>query len=276
MCLNFCCKLITLYLVNKTSSRFLFLMFVFLISISSINYVFAEQVGDSPESGATSRIKAIYTDISSRGYGSIASGSWGNWGSYWNMFYSAGLLASNPSALDYSYQSGVEWDNYLAGDSSQEEASWTNTAGTATAGVWKDNRTGLYWSPSSGQNDNIFPNTDHSTCTFFQTYPRGNYDGSDSDCGDAINTCGAYSLEAVTGEGAKTDWYLPSQKELLQAYIDGAYNQNATWATTNYFWSSTEVSSTSSSAWHVSLGTGSTGIYDKASTSNFVRCVRRD
>ena len=273
MTLGYC--LIRLTLVNKTYFRLFLFFILFFVSLISIQYVFAEQVGGSPESGATSRIKAMYNNFSSLGYGSIAAGSWGNWGSIWNMIYSTGLAAT-AAPIDYSYDSLVEWDDYLAGDSTQEEASWTNSAGTSTGGVWKDNRTGLYWSASSGQNDNIFPDTNHSTCDFFQTNPKGNYNGSDAQCGDAINTCGNYSLEAVTGQGVKTDWYLPTQAELMQAYIDGAYNQNSTWATTNYFWSSTEGSNTPSNAWSVNLSTGYTDTNVKTTTTRYVRCVRRD
>ena len=39
-----------------------------------------------------------------------------------------------------------------------------------------------------------------SACDFFTTTPRGNYDGSDPDCGDAINTCGTLALDA-DGDG---------------------------------------------------------------------------
>ena len=267
-------NLIRLDLVNKTYFRLLLFFTLFYVSLISFQYVFAEQMGGSPESGVTPKFKLIYNNFNSLGYGSIAAGSWGNWGSIWNMLYSTGLAAS--TTVNYSYQSSVEWDNYLAGDSTQEEASWTNSAGTSTGGVWKDNRTGLYWSASSGQNDNIFPDSTHSTCLFFSTNPKGNYDGSDADCGDALNTCGNYSLEAVTGQGVKTDWYLPSQKELMRAYIDGAYNQNSTWATTNLFWSSTELSNTPSYAWYVSLYNGNTSNNAKTTTTAYVRCVRRD
>lgn len=50
----------------------------------------AEQSGSSPESGATSRLKATYTSINSLSYGSESAGSWGDWGTYWNRIRSAG------------------------------------------------------------------------------------------------------------------------------------------------------------------------------------------
>lgn len=52
--------------------------------------VLAEQVGSSPESGATSRIKTIYDSLDSLSHGSDSAGSWGNWGSMWNRIRSAG------------------------------------------------------------------------------------------------------------------------------------------------------------------------------------------
>jgi len=188
-----------------------------------------------------------------------------------------GFAGTVPAAIDYSQQSLVEWDDYKTGDETGEESTWTNTAGTATTGVWKDGRTGLYWSASQGSKTNIFPDTDHTTCDYFnQTlYPtRGAYPGDDADCGVAINACG--TLDLAAGGTSSTDWYLPSQKELQQAYTDGIYNQtNTTFVSTSIFWSSTEKSNGATYAWIVRLYYGYTDGSAKTS-SNDVRCVRRD
>lgn len=262
--------------------------------------VFAEQSGSSPESGSDSRIKTAYDWLVAKGanYGATDAADWtNNWGTYWNRlmesaawepggdltvgevspgktFYSASDDRNQKTGTGtiYSNQSLMNWDDFETGDETGEEASWTNTA----TNVWKDSRTGLYWSNSLGQNSNIFPDQDHSACPFFSTTPRGSYDGLDLDCGNAINACGTLSLEAVTGGGAKTDWYLPSQKELQQAYIDGAYNANAAWATTSRFWSSTEYSTNPASAWVVTLANGYTDFNTKVTATYDVRCVRRD
>ena len=94
---------------------------------------------------------------------------------------------------------------------------WTNTA----TNVWKDNTTGLYWTEYKGvmSKDPYEPDWSCSLrfCPFFSTVPRGNYDGSDTTCGDAINYCATLSQERVTGQGTKTNWYLPTLKELGQA-----------------------------------------------------------
>ena len=56
----------------------------------SINYVLAEKpTDDTPESGATSYIKATYDSIVALSHGSVAAGAWGDWGSYWNRIRSA-------------------------------------------------------------------------------------------------------------------------------------------------------------------------------------------
>ncbi len=276
--------------------------------------VFAEQSGSSPESGTSSRIKTAYDWLVAKGanYGATDAGDWtNNWGTWWNRIMEAAAWEPDgtaavgdvtmgktfyaglgdrtiktgtydPATSLYLPQSLMNWDDYETGDETGEESSWTNTAGIATTGVWKDGRTGLYWSNAQGQNSNIFPDQNHSACPFFSSTPRGSYDGLDADCGNAINTCGTLSLDAdslVAGGDAdpETDWYLPSQKELQQAYIDGMYNQtNTTFTSSSAFWSSTEYSSTPANAWYVGLGSGATYYSTKVTATNYVRCVRRD
>lgn len=228
----------------------------------------AEQSGSSPTNDETSYIKTIYDSLFSLNYGSDSAGSWGDWGSYWNRVRSAGESSAN-----YTAQSLVEWDDYLTGDTTGEESGWTNPA----TNVWKDSRTGLYWSHSLGQYSNIFPDTTHTACPFFALSDRGEYNGLNADCGNAINACGTLSLEVGNGGEVETDWYLPSQKELQQAYIDGMYNQTTSaFTTTSNFWSSAERSSNPALAWYVNLSTGYTANSSKVTGTYYVRCVRRD
>ena len=278
----------------------IFLLLV-LMGLSALGgKVLAEQVGGSPLTASTSRIKTIYDSLVSLSHGSDAAGSWGNWGAYWNRIRSAGEWVPSGNAttagvtsgttfysnsrtqqtgtaaiaMDYSTQSLVIWDDYkngenADGDSAGEESTWTNTA----TNVWKDARTSLYWSNSQGSLTNSFTK---ASCDFYTTTPRGSYAGADADCGNAINACGLLSLEAVTGGGAKIDWYLPSQKELMQAYLDGMYNKaGGAFTTTSYFWSSAELSDYANYAWYTTLNVGTTGSSDKGN-SNATRCVRRD
>lgn len=284
-----------------------------------ITAVFAEQMGDSPESGAISRIKVIYDSLVTLSHGSDSAGGWGDWGSFWNRIWSAaewvpdGGLApedvlsgetfysgsrisqtgTGPAPIDFELQILDEWDDYEGPDGSGdpvddyqgEEAVWTNTFPLAEGKeVWKDERTGLYWSHTlSTSMTNSFPNQDHSTCPFFggttdaeKITARQTYDGLTPACGNAINLCGALSLDANNDGIEETNWYLPTQKELLQTYIDGIWNQtNPAFTTTNSFWSSSEVSTSGTGAWHVVLSAALRAYYSKTNP-RAVRCVARD
>ena len=294
----------------KQKTKILFILLSLFLVVGFFLYqvqdkVLAEQSGSSPESGVTSRIKTIYDSLVTLSHGSESAGGWGNWGVMWNRIRSAaewvpadsatesdvasGKTFHNTSrsqktgtanlAMDFSTQSKVTWEDYkngasADGDSAGEEATWTNTKGAATTGVWQDGRTGLYWSASQGSFSNIFT---VSSCGFFSNNLRGDYTGGDGTCGNAINYCAGLSLDSTGDATSETNWYLPSQKELMQAYLDGIYNQtNATFVSTADFWSSTEVSSPTSYAWNVNLNSGLTDGHDKSYPTRAVRCVRRD
>ena len=174
---------------------------------------------------------------------------------------------------DYAGGDYLGWGGTLTDDYQGEESEWSNmSVGEDIA--WRDERTGVYWSAHQGTMSNIFT---MASCDYFTSIPRSSYDGSDSDCGLAINYC------ATLDFAGRTDWYLPSQKELMQAYIDGIYNQAgideasaAAFVTDNYYWSSSEVSYYSTYAWYVYLYGGYTGNANKANTYRGVRCVSRD
>jgi hypothetical protein len=174
---------------------------------------------------------------------------------------------------DYAGGDYLGWGGTLTDDYQGEESEWSNmSVGEDIA--WRDERTGVYWSAHQGTMSNIFT---MASCDYFTSIPRSSYDGSDSDCGLAINYC------ATLDFAGRTDWYLPSQKELMQAYIDGIYNQAgideasaAAFVTDNYYWSSSEVSGNSNYAWLVYLSIGNTSGYYKTDTYNGVRCVSRD
>jgi hypothetical protein len=186
--------------------------------------------------------------------------------------------ARDDYAGTYNYGIGPE-------DYQGEEAEWTDHS-VDTDVVWKDERAGLYWSADRGViTSNNFTAMSLETCDFFDTglyATRAAYPGGDTDCGDAINYC------ATLDYGDRTDWYLPSQKELMLAYIDGMYNQAGstaeeaaafTWGTTDGggypYWSSSEVSDLDIYAWYVNLYYGITLNFSK--TSGYaVRCVARD
>lgn len=252
-------------------------------------------------SSTTYRGDALVTDVMSgkkfySNSGTLLTGTWTFLGDAavdqvleGKKFYSnSGTLLTGtytpPTPIDFSNMQYSTYDDYAGGDYlgwggtltddyQGEESEWSNmSVGEDIA--WRDERTGVYWSAHQGTMSNIFT---MASCDYFTSIPRSSYDGSDSDCGLAINYC------ATLDFAGRTDWYLPSQKELMQAYIDGIYNQAgideasaAAFVTDNYYWSSSEVSGTSNGAWDVYLSVGSTGNGNKTNTGSGVRCVSRD
>ncbi len=252
-------------------------------------------------SSTTYRGDALVTDVMSgkkfySNSGTLLTGTWTFLGDAavdqvleGKKFYSnSGTLLTGtytpPTPIDFSNMQYSTYDDYAGGDYlgwggtltddyQGEESEWSNmSVGEDIA--WRDERTGVYWSAHQGTMSNIFT---MASCDYFTSIPRSSYDGSDSDCGLAINYC------ATLDFAGRTDWYLPSQKELMQAYIDGIYNQAgideasaAAFVTDNYYWSSSEVSSYSGSAWSVYLADGYAYSYYKTYTDYGVRCVSRD
>lgn len=193
-----------------------------------------------------------------------------------------------------------------------EEGTWTQTATGGTARsvtdnavtrtlasntVKRDERTGLYWSDyATATVDNEFSwvvgddaeNPTGASCNFLAAGDANAYCDNqdpltayteDNDV-SAADLCLNLQLDGDNADsdnngatGMETDWRLPTQKELQQAYINGAAN-NLPNPGTN-FWSSTEGYSSQSYAWGVGLGYGGTSDFTKVS-SYYVRCVRRD
>lgn len=97
--------------------------------------------------------------------------------------------------------------------------------------------------------------------------PMYTWDGAITGC-DALTT------------GGFTDWRLATQKELMQSYMDGIwYLKGATKLnlTTDYYWSSTTLSTDTTRAFVVLLDFGSTGDYLKTDSTTPVKratCVR--
>jgi len=96
-----------------------------------------------------------------------------------------------------------------------------------------------------------------------------------SDWATAVTTCDGLSF------GGQTDWRVPTQKELMQAYVDGAISKaNADWITlaqfnADIFWSSTTVSTNTAQQIPVSLATGwSPQGGDATGNNHHITCVR--
>ena len=162
-----------------------------------------------------------------------------------------------------------------------EEATWAEVSGSPFSGynlidyttttstiktldlysgtVKQDTRTGLWWSDVTASGTTIDTATNIFTLTADGSRPTG---------GDAIGFCNALNSANF---GGYNNWYLPTQKQLQQAYIDGSANNLSN--PDYYFWSSSEKSWDSTNAWSVYLGSGPTTYLTKVN-STYVRCVR--
>jgi hypothetical protein len=107
--------------------------------------------------------------------------------------------------------------------------------------------------------------------------------------GAAVNTSGQLiwtsavsACDDLVYGAAKSDWRLPTQKELMQAYIDGfaavirtfPLLADTTSLATDPVWSATTSTLLTSEAWQARVPEGRTDIAAKASTSNHWFCVR--
>ena len=88
---------------------------------------------------------------------------------------------------------------------------------------------------------------------------------------DAIKYAGELDLSG------KSDWRLPTRKELLSLISDiktrPCIKTSSLECSSSYYWSSTTYANSTSSAWYVDFYNGS--VYDNSKSDNYyVRCVR--
>ena len=141
--------------------------------------------------------------------------------------------------------------------------SWTqctsgNTyCGTGDSGAgYKDNSTGLVFSmPCNGVGCSSLSNTTPITYSWDSSASNNN------------------SLTASQLCSSHSGWSLPTQKQLMQAYIDGSYGNLESAGVYRHYWSATTYSNSTTSAWYVDLSYGNTNLNTKTTTLN-VRCVR--
>jgi hypothetical protein len=87
------------------------------------------------------------------------------------------------------------------------------------------------------------------------------------------NNMTAQQLCSNRGSG----WSLPTQKQFLQAYIDGSYGKLEPQGVKRYYWSATTTSNNLFGRWTASLSDGSTGFGGQDNnTTNSIRCVQED
>ncbi|HVM73592.1 MAG TPA: DUF1566 domain-containing protein [Candidatus Paceibacterota bacterium] len=161
-------------------------------------------------------------------------------------------------------------------------SSGNNYCGTGDAGAdEEDSATGLVWSyPCTGSGCSSWDTvTDSGTLTSGCT-SGGNcaYFGTDTtytwDSGGGNNN----SLTAGQLCSGHSGWSLPHQKQLLQAYIDGAYGNLEPQGVYRYYWSATiasfGVNNFSEYAWTINLSDGYAFDNKVGNNTHSVRCVR--
>jgi hypothetical protein len=265
-------------------------------------FFFAAAATLNPSSGPGDTMKTIedvyckYAGCTPAGYGRNSSSTPGS--TMYNLQQAYNAIESWQS-IDYSKQKNLVYDDYNCANNNQEtnsaceagdgeftgeEAVWAsstdanlNGALVASGKVYRDVRAQIYWADAydaiSGSNTpDTLTNSFTMSCSDAEVNNGACLQDNYSVKGQAIQYCLDLSLDA-TGDGVdETDWYLPSQKELMQAYLDGAGNNlpNADYS----YWSSTEFYSNASYAWYAFLSYGITD-FDSKTNGTYARCVRR-
>lgn len=184
-----------------------------------------------------------------------------------------GTSSSTANNLSYAYSNLI--------DQNFEEGTWTlyndatlNGELVASNAVYKDERTGLYWADCYSSTSNAGSCSSRSNSFALNGTVDDADDGLDAEAGNSTNYCETLSLDS-NGDGTdETDWYLPSQKELMQAYINGFANNVV--RPDHAFWSSTEYHNDTDNAWYVRMSYGYTYHAAKSTISGvYTRCVRR-
>ncbi|MEK7193373.1 MAG: hypothetical protein AAB652_01130 [Patescibacteria group bacterium] len=190
----------------------------------------------------------------------------------WNGTFSTftGGSQANGGADDYN--------NGGAATSTRYSKSWTAcSAGNSYCGTGlasadaKDDSTGLIWSlPCNGAGCDSFSDSSPMTYAWSSSTTNGN---NFSTVQNATSTAAGL---CTNGDHAESGWFLPHQKQLMQAYIDGSYDNLETIGagTQRFFWSGMTWSQGTSNALRFNLYTGEPERAAKTTGSANVRCVR--
>ena len=237
----------------------------------------AETYPGGTDNGLTSRIGELNTTLTGLGYGSTTDAP--DWGNTWNRIKTSATWAPDGDAAP----SDVAVGKTFYGDNRTQQTGTRPVPGLLSNQVWHDSSanatqanngyiewttptdgiagtdkqdpvTGLIWSHRLRNNSGTIEFSPTAPSTF-------SWDNSHTNNEDRT----ASQLCSDRGDG----WRLPTQKELMQAYVDGSY-WNLSQPAANH-WSVTESSDTI--AWYVYLSYGTTSGNTK-SNANGVRCVR--
>lgn len=144
----------------------------------------------------------------------------------------------------------------------------------------KDEATGLIWSYPLKDIGGTSFDTETDTavltagcvpdfnCAYWNTDTYYSWDNSHA---NNMNSETALTAQELCSQ--HTGWSLPHQKQLMQAYIDGAYGNLEPVGVGRSYWSATTVSGSTGGAWYVYLSSGFTSGSGKYNGS-LLRCVR--
>lgn len=242
--------------------------------------VYAESYPGGVDNGKTSRIRQASDDLATLGYGSTSNDP--DWGAHWNRLVTAGQWTPPGDLTPSDVRSGK---TFYSGNRSEQTGAleavgpcptqgWHDSNGNANTtdncvSTWpaaspavtgddrQDPVTGLVWSQCL-RNVSGVVEFDPASCTTWSW-------GATAAANVAVGEKTAIEICSERGNG----WRLPTQKELMQAYINGS-NFNLTQPAAGH-WSATEFSATV--AWGVNLSVGGTNDNAKTNSSR-VRCVR--
>jgi hypothetical protein len=180
------------------------------------------------------------------------------------------------TVIDY-WDTIDDYNNNVSGLPTSVVPGWTNNdcggveASTGDDNVWKDITT-----TSLGAASTCGTPADSGRCTRqdkISGLSWSKIQGTSRTWPQAINDCD------ILNHNGQTDWRLPTQKELMDAYNHGIRSApHANWITEadiafNFFWSASSASHATDHAWFVYLDFGDTNYYPKDQPLQVV-CVR--
>jgi len=172
---------------------------------------------------------------------------------------------------DYNNAGSAPSDRY-AGLWTQCTSANSQCGTSTTSSDFKDESTGLIWSkPCNGAGCDSFSTSSPMTYAWATSTTNANNFSSVQSA-----TTSAYGL-CTNGDHAISGWFLPHDRQLAQAYVDGAYgNMVAAGTTTTIHWAATiNGNSTATCRVVVNIGTGQLQNCLNLNTATAtVRCVR--
>lgn len=260
--------------------------FIVVLAISGglVWKVQAETYPGGTDNGLTSRIKELSDSLAALGHGTTTANP--DWGAMWNRIKTAatwtppGDVAAGDIRMGKKYYNGSRTEqigtapipsacpnqladdaNSLIANSCTEHIIWTVPSPSVEGDEKRDPVTGLVWSQYLDSNTT-------GVLTFTKTYSQAISFSYLDNPSFGNRTAAQMCAEVAAGGGI---WRLPTQKELMQAYIDGSYYNLLTTNANNGISSSTLASS--SARYTMRLDTGDVGV-SHVNNSAYMRCVR--